>query len=336
MLGGREVGASGSDGCAMTPGGPGSGIRLEGVPLWRGPLVADVALASRAAPFSAPDWIFELKHDGYRLLAAKVGDAVELRYRNGRVVTSTYPELEEAVGSLPHRVVLLDGELVAHEAGGRPNLDLLRARSVARGARGTSPGRVAFCVFDLLALDGHDTRDLPLLARKTLLRAVVGSGDRLRYVDHVTEQGEQLYERARELRIEGVVAKKADSAYRAGRTGTWRKMKVEETLDLRVIGVAAPAEATSWHPGLVLARADAGGLRYAGRVAVGPRELRALELPGLRRATSPCAGSGTAEVWLEPTLTCEVRSRPSDRGLDHPVFLRFRPDKHAIVPPPAP
>lgn len=125
---------------------PGAGsASLDGSPPWRGPLVTDVALASRATPFSAPGWVFELKHDGYRLLVARAGDGVELRYRSGRVVTAVFPELVEAVRDLPCDHALLDGELVVLDGEGRADFELLRARAVRRSLAGSAHVAVFVC-----------------------------------------------------------------------------------------------------------------------------------------------------------------------------------------------
>ena len=171
-----------------------------------------------------------------------------------------------------------------------------------------------------------------MVERKRLLRELLrGSDDDLLYVDHVEERGEQLVAGARKLRLEGVVGKKADSAYVAGRSGFWRKIKAEDTADFVVIGIAAPSEGTFWRPTLVLGSStDAAGLRYVGRVGVGAAELAMMGpvLSQLRRPSSPCRDAGRAEAWLEPVIVCEVRFlASSQRGLRHPVFVRFRPDK---------
>jgi bifunctional non-homologous end joining protein LigD len=299
-------------------------------PRWRGPLVSELALATRAEPFSAAGWLFELKYDGWRLLAAKDGDTVTLRLRSGRDAASTFPEVAEAVSALPVRRALLDGEVVVFAADGRSDFDLVRARALTRRKMASGPLATA-CFFDLLALDDHDLRQLPLVERKALLRDVLPSQERLRYVDHVETRGEDLLAGARRLRLEGVVAKRLDSAYQPGRTGSWLKFKVEETADFVVVGIAEPSEGTFWRPGLVLAAVEHDALRYVGRVALGGPELDALRgvVPQLQRRSSSCPRAGRAETWLEPAVVAEVRYLASSgAGLRHAVFVRFRPDKH--------
>ena len=297
---------------------------------WTGPLEADFALPTRSEPFSAPGWLYELKYDGFRLSAAKDGMDVTLQYRSGRNVTSMFPELAAAIAALPVQRALLDGELVAFGPDGRPDFEHLRQRALSRRGSATSTN-IRACLFDVLALDHEDLRPLPLLNRKQALRELLSkAGHLLVYVEHVDERGEELLVGARELRLEGIVAKRADSPYPAGRTGSWRKIKVEETDDFIVVGIAAPSEGTFWRPSLIVAVNAGAELRYIGRVAVGQIELDALQtvIPKLQRPSSPCRGAGRAEVWFEPALVCEVRFlASSQRGLRHPVFVRFRPDK---------
>jgi bifunctional non-homologous end joining protein LigD len=300
------------------------------LPRWNGPLTADLALASRADPFSAPGWLFELKYDGFRLLAAKDGGSAMLRLRSGRDATAKFPEVAEAVAALPTACALLDGELVVFDRDGRSDFAALRRRALTTGEGVRRGDPVAACFFDILASDGRDLRQLPLVEPKRMLKALLRDQDRLVYVDHVHERGEQLLAGARRLGLEGLVAKKADSPYLPSRTGAWQKIKIEETADFVVIGIAEPTRETFMRPGLVLAVADADRLRCVGRVAVGHRELEALEpvVRELGRDAAPCAVAGRVAVWLEPMLVCEVRHLASSRrGLRHAVFVRYRPDK---------
>jgi bifunctional non-homologous end joining protein LigD len=270
-----------------------------------------------------------VKFDGFRLLIARDGDQVVLRYRTGRDVTSQYPELVEAARALPGGALLLDGELVVFGRDGRSDFDLLRARAQRARRWGMAGGGAAACVFDVLSLEGRDVRGLPLRSRKGLLKGVLAdAGEPLVYVEHVEEDGERAFRGARRLGLEGLVAKKASAPYPRGRSDSWVKLKIEDTGDFAIVGIAAPSRETFDRPGLVLARVTPRGVRYAGRVAVGATELRVLEgLRGqLERRRSACRAPVRAEVWLEPAVVCEVRFLASGRGLRHAVFVRFRPD----------
>src|SRR6185436_19680066 len=173
-------------------------------------------------PFSRPGWLFELKYDGFRALVERKNGTAGIFYRSGRGATVIFPEIAEAVTALPFDLVL-DGEIVIVDGNGRPNFNALQRRAqrtrqidVARAAA-VSPA--TFFAFDLLALDGHDLRQLPLSARKGLLQKVLatveGAGP-LRYTGEVEGRGEDLFAAVSGLGLEGVVAKRADSPYRSG------------------------------------------------------------------------------------------------------------------------
>jgi bifunctional non-homologous end joining protein LigD len=150
------------------------------------------------------------------------------------------------------------------------------------------------------------------------------------YVDHVEGCGERLLAGARELSLEGVVAKRAESRYLPGYSAGWLKFKIDETADFVIVGIAEPSRATFWKSGLVLATVGREGLRYVGRVGIGAAQLAVLEdvLPHIRRESPACRAAGHAAIWLEPCLVAEVRFLASSRrGLRHATFVRFRPDK---------
>ncbi|HET8644618.1 MAG TPA: DNA ligase, partial [Vicinamibacteria bacterium] len=196
------------------------------------PMLAEPA----EGPFSAPGWLFELKHDGFRLLAAREGGRARLRYRSG-AATSVFPEVESALAALPLDLVL-DGEVVVLDREGRPTfqglqkrVQLRRAPDIARAAR--QRPAVLFA-FDLLALDGHDLRPLPLRERKRLLREVLRAEGTLRYSDHVEEHGRAFYEEVTRLGLEGMVAKRMDSPYVPGRSPHWLKVRVDRRADLAI------------------------------------------------------------------------------------------------------
>jgi bifunctional non-homologous end joining protein LigD len=240
-----------------------------------------------------------------------------------------FPELVAAVSTLPARRLLLDGELVVFGSDGRSDFERLRSRAMA-GDRWATAGTASACLFDVLAVDEHDVRSLPLIERKALLREILVAHERLLYVDHVEGRGEELLAGARRLRLEGVMAKRADSRYRAGNASGWRKLKLEETADFIVIGLAPPSNRTFRLPSLLLATVAGNDLAYAGRVAIGAAESAAVAelVPTFARRTAPCAVRVPGATWLEPALVCEVRFLASSGpGLRHPTFLRFRPDK---------
>ncbi len=295
---------------------------------------------SRHSAFTRPGWIWELKYDGFRLLAGKAAGEAELRFRHGGDATATFPEIARAITALPGGDLVLDGEVVVLDSQARPRFGLLQKRALLQ--RSTDIHRAAvelpatLFAFDLLGYEDFDLRPLPLSARKTLLQLLLPRAGPLRYADHFEDRGEDLLAAAGGLGLEGVVGKKADSPYREGRSPNWVKVRLERTTDLAVVGYTRPGGARSGFGALHLAYAKDGELVYGGRAGTGFTEKLLSEifarLRARERPTPPCAGplpTGRGHVWVEPELICEIRYREwTDEGLlRHPVFLRLRQDK---------
>jgi bifunctional non-homologous end joining protein LigD len=295
---------------------------------------------TREKPFTDKDWIFELKYDGFRVLAARDGDEALLLYRRGNDSTAVFPEVARAVAELPLSPLILDGEVVCLDDGGRPSFQRLQKRALLQ--RGSDIARAALelpatlCVFDFLAFEDFDLRPLPLVERKRLLAHVLPRAGPLRLVDHVEEQGEAFYAEVSRLRLEGIVAKRARAPYRAGRYPDWLKLRVDRTADFVVVGFTEPGGERIGFGALHLADYAGGELVYAGRAGSGfdERELdrTRTRLEAMRLSVAPCAGPlprGREHVWVRPQLVCEVRYKEwtEDHLLRQPVFLRFRDDK---------
>jgi bifunctional non-homologous end joining protein LigD len=293
-----------------------------------------------AEPFSDPAWIFELKWDGWRALAAREGREARIRYRSGASAEGAWPEIERALQALPFERFLIDGEIVVLDEEGKPSFARLSRRArlrrpEAERAAVAEPGTLV--AFDLLAFGPFDLRPLPLSARKELLRRMLPREGPLRWADHVEGEGEAFFRAVREQGLEGVVAKRADAPYREGRSPLWRKVRAERTGDFAVVGYTAPGSAARAGLGaLHLAAHDGRGLRYAGSVGTGftDRELGDLRarLEPRRRRDPPCSGpvpAGRGNVWVEPELCVEVRylERTEEGLLRHPAFVRLREDK---------
>jgi len=203
-------------------------------------------------------------------------------------------------------------------------------------ARATVELPAVLYAFDLPACAGRDLRGLPLRERKLLLREVLPEAGPLRYCDHVEERGEALYASVREMGLEGILAKDAESKYVAGRSPGWLKLRCDRTGDFVIVGYTRPVQGRSGFGALHLAVHDGSGLVYAGRVGTGFDEarLRSLgaELEARTRDRPACGGeppAGDEHRWVEPELVCEVRFKEWTRAgqLRHPVFLRLREDK---------
>jgi len=290
-------------------------------------------------PFSAAGWRFEIKYDGFRLLAAREEGGPRLRYRRGNDATATFPELARAVATLPAERFVLDGELVVLDKDGRPDFQLLQKRVQLRRKIDIDRAAVdlpaTLFLFDLLGFDDFDLRDLPLSARKEMLRKLLPPVGPLRYVDDLDERGEAMFEEIRKMGLEGMVAKRADSPYRPGRWPDWKKIRIDQTGDFAIVGFTEPEGSRASFGALHLAVHGPGGFVYAGRVGTGfsDRELAEIgsQLEPLRRKDAPCKGgpAGRGHVWVEPSLVCEVRYKEwtDDHLLRQPAFLRLRDDR---------
>jgi len=291
-------------------------------------------------PFSRKGWLFELKYDGFRLIAAREGGSPRLRYRGGEDVTERFPEIAASLRVLPYDGLVLDGELVVLDAEGKPSFSLLQQRVQATRRAEVAVARVRLqtllYVFDLLAAEGHDLRPLPLVRRRELLGLVLPPTGPLRLADQVAEDGERMFAEVGRLGFEGIVAKQAAAPYRGGRSDAWLKIRADRSGDFVIVGFTAPAGSRSGFGALHLAAHAGGSLVYAGRVGTGfdGRQIRELhrQLQALVRRTPPVAGPAPAaegSSWVEPRLVCEVRykERTRDGMLRHPVFVRLRDDK---------
>lgn len=265
-------------------------------------------------------WAFEVKWDGIRALLHVAGDQLEVRTRSGRVVTGGYPELAGLPAALDGREAVLDGEIVAFDAGGRPSFQALQPRMSSHGA---APGAgllasapVWLMLFDLLRLDGEDLVDLPWDERRARLDALALTGDAWSTPAAHPGEGEALLAETAKRGLEGIVAKRRDSPYRPGRRAAqWVKVKNEQRQEFVVGGFTSGtgARASTFGSLQVGVHDPSGELRLAGGVGTGFTEavlgdLRA-RLRGLERRTSPFAGTQppAGTTFVEPRLVCEVR-----------------------------
>jgi bifunctional non-homologous end joining protein LigD len=291
-------------------------------------------------PFSRAGWLFEIKYDGFRLLAAREEGKPKLLYRRGSNATALFPDVARALAQLPIGELVMDGEVVVHDDEGRPSFQRLQKRTqLTRAAdieRATVELPAVLHLFDLLAFEGWDLRGLPLTKRKALLQQLLPRAGPLHYADHVETDGEAMFAGIRDLGLEGLVAKRADSPYVGGRSSDWVKLRLEKTGDFAIVGYTAPKRGRVGVGALHLAVHDGESLRYAGRVGTGLSDAQLDEIRGEldahRQKAPPFAGpapGGGDHVWAQPTRVCEVRFKEwtDDGYLRHPVFLRFRDDK---------
>ena len=286
-------------------------------------------------------WLFEIKFDGVRVLASRSGDKVELYGRSGQLITGRYPDLVQALLALPVEHFVIDGEIVALDENGRPSFQRLQPRMALTDPREieTAVARVPVegVFFDCLALDGHDLRRLPLTQRKDCLRLLLPRLGPVHYVEHVVGQGRAFLEAAGEQRLEGIVAKKAASAYTGGRSREWIKIKCQRRQEFVIGGYTDPQGSRGYFGALHIGLYDGPRLVYVSKVGTGFDQagLKSLseKLLPLARATPPfdtgTIPKGRGHHWVEPRLVCEVRFSDwtEDGGIRHPTFLGLRSDK---------
>ena len=306
----------------------------------RGAQVKHMLATPSDKPFSRKGWVFEIKYDGVRVIAEKRDDQVKMYGRSGEDITTRYPEIAEAIGALLVTNIVLDGEIIAYDDSGRPSFGRLQKRMLLSKPRDVAaamarvPVRAVF--FDCLALEGHDLRKLALLDRKELLARALPPAGIVQSGDHIEEHGEAFFDAANEMGIEGIVGKRADSAYSGRRSPDWVKLKCQRRQEFVIGGWTDPKGSGRHFGALHVGVYDGAKLVHVTRVGSGfddafqdklwPKLLQ------LARKDSPFGDTGPktrADHWIEPQLVCEVRFTEwtADGGLRHPIFLGLRDDK---------
>jgi bifunctional non-homologous end joining protein LigD len=287
--------------------------------------------------FSDPAWIYERKFDGERCIAYRSGELVSLLTRNRQDVSTTYPEIREALRAQACADFVCDGEVVAFD-GAATSFARLQQRLGVRDPAQELVRRVPvlYYVFDVLAAGDRDVRALPLGERKDVLRDLLAFADPVRLTEHRTGNGEKFWIYACEQGWEGLIAKRASAPYRAGRTRDWLKFKCEASQELVIVGYTDPRGSRSGLGALLLAYYQDGQLSYAGKVGTGFSQavladlLR--ELQPLERRDPAAGGKGlprTGVHWVEPSLVAQVGfSEWTTAGqLRHPRYQGLRRDK---------
>jgi bifunctional non-homologous end joining protein LigD len=295
-------------------------------------------LATPGEPFSHPGWVFEIKYDGYRLLAGKEHGEVKLISRNSNDFTGVFPEIAEVLEALPYDDFLLDGEVVVHDSDGLPSFAGLQQRG--RLTRAMDIGRAAvqwpatLYAFDLLLFGEYDLRRLPLTERKRLLAELLPTAGPIRLSEHIEGSGEAMFEQLKAMNLEGIVGKRADSIYVGRRSPDWVKVGARSSDDFAVVGYTPPKGRRAGFGALLLAQRGADGWVYTGRVGggFGERELGKLaeRLAAAKDGQPPRDPEQQAGAkWIEPELVVEVQFKHrSPKGrLRQPTFVRLRDDK---------
>ena len=296
---------------------------------------------SANSAFSHPDWLFEPKLDGYRVLAFLKGEQVTLLSRNGLDLTSRLPEVVSDLKAQEHDEMVLDGEVAALNEDGLPDFGLIQqVMGFDKGAvdRPIGKANMVYYPFDLLYLDGVDFRRAPLIDRKNLLSHVIAPYEHISLVEYVEGDGASFYHAVVGLGLEGIIAKRRSSTYEPGtRSNAWLKIKHVKSQELVVGGYTRGAGARSTSFGALLVGYYEGGeLRYAGRVGTGydnaMLEKLYSQLVELEAEQSPFAWdkelSGAENCWVRPELVAQVKfaNWTDDGRLRAPVFHGLRLD----------
>jgi bifunctional non-homologous end joining protein LigD len=286
-----------------------------------------------AAPFSREGWIFEIKWDGYRAIVENE-NGFRFYSRNGISFEERFPSLTAAFKKLTHRCII-DGEVVWLYENGKAAFQQLQHFDAS------VKGQLVFQAFDLLSLDGKNICQLSLVERKSLLKKLLGSNKTVRYTSHIEAKGEAFFKETTRLKIEGIMAKKADSIYTAGkRSRDWLKIKNTQTADVFIAGFTAPRGARNKFGSLILATKKGQHWIYAGHVGTGfgvstLNELYAMLLP-LETGKNPfgkIVQVNDNPTWVKPLLVVEIgyKEITKDGIFRNPSFKRLRDDKMATI-----
>jgi DNA ligase D-like protein (predicted ligase) len=307
-------------------------VRSAGDAAWSPPMLATLTHQH----FSSPDWIYERKLDGERVVAVRAGRSAALYSRNELKIDGAYPEVVDVIGRQNADDFTIDGEIVAFE-GNQTSFARLQRRMQTRDPEVArrSGVTVYYYVFDVLHLDGHDVTGLPLRWRKRLLRRLLTYTGPLRFTAHRNTEGERFHAEACRRGWEGLIAKRADSVYVHIRSTDWLKFKCVNSQELVIGGYTDPAGSRVEFGALLIGYYDDGKLCYAGKVGTGFDERTLRDLGGhLRRLEtdrSPFADKvpGRDVHWVKPELVCEIgfTEWTADGRLRHPRFLGLRRDK---------
>jgi len=291
------------------------------------------------APFSSDEWVFETKWDGVRAICFLNNGKYRFISRNNNEMTSSYPELSGIAEVISADQAILDGEIVALDKKGIPRFQLLQPRFGLKKSPATIKDHtIAYMIFDLLYYNGYDLTRCDLLSRKDLLQKIIKRSNAVKYSDHIAGRGEDLFEHAEKLGLEGLIAKRSDSQYVHGRSSQWLKIKTTKRQEVVIAGYTEPRKSRAHFGALILGLYRKGKLTYVGHVGTGfnHRSLKQIFelMQPLKRKLSPFVSvpkTNEPVQWLRPELVAEVKFSEwtDDLSMRHPVFIGLRDDKKA-------
>jgi bifunctional non-homologous end joining protein LigD len=288
--------------------------------------------------FDDEDWVYERKLDGYRAIGY-TNKKAKLISRNGIDFSSDYKKIVDELKQIKQDAVL-DGELVIEDKNGRS-----RFQDIQNYKGDKEDLTLRYYVFDLLSLNGHDLRDLELLKRKELLKALIVplNSPSIIYNDHIKGKGTELFKKAQKEGWEGIIGKDGKSYYNSGkRSDRWKKFKLQNSQEAIICGYTAPAGSRKHFGSLILGINEGENIRYIGNCGTGFNDAGIKELHEKLHALETDIKPFDAKIthtrkitWVKPKLVCEVwySEWTADGHLRHPVFkgLRMDKDKEKVV-----
>ncbi len=259
------------------------------------------------------NWLYELKYDGYRIIAYVEGNTARLVTRNGNDYTQRFRDVASSLMDLASgRAIVLDGEIAVLDEAGKTDFHALQ-----NYMKNPKPQNLTYIIFDLLALDGVDLRGQPLIHRKSKLEELMKeSAKNLFFSRHISGNGEESFAAACEAEMEGIIGKKADSIYSGTRNGDWIKMKCDRRQEFVIGGYTSSEKRMGGISSLLLGAYENGEFIYTGRagtgISEGDRKALAEAFAGIQRATPPFKEEPRANAtekisWLEPRLVAEIK-----------------------------
>ncbi|MEX2231583.1 MAG: non-homologous end-joining DNA ligase [Cyclobacteriaceae bacterium] len=280
--------------------------------------------------FDSPDWLFEIKWDGYRAIAEINKSGNKLYSRNGLTFDKAYPKIFEGLKVIKKNAII-DGEIVVFDENGKANFQKLQ------NYQNRDKYAIQYLVFDLIDLEGKSLTNLPLIERKEILRKFLPESSVIKYCDHVEVEGKMLFKEMQKMNLEGMIAKKKKSKYLIGkRSADWLKIKNVQSQEAIIVGFTDPKGSRQYFGSLLLAVKNKGKLISIGNVGTGfnDKSLKDLhsKLKKITRKTSPLdvpIKEPPDITWVDPDVVCNIKFTEitEDGSVRHPVFHGLRVDK---------
>ena len=310
------------------------GARKAAVPAALEPMLATAV----TKPPAGSQWLYEIKWDGIRALCLLKNGSLQIHSRRGNRCEKQYPEFASLPDHVTAKTAWLDAEICVLDDEGRTRFELIQPRIAANlnaVPRLTETAPATLFLFDVLYADGYDLRSVASEDRKRLLKNIVTPAEHIRISDAFDTKGEEMFEAARKMGLEGIIAKDRRSKYESGRSTCWLKVKVQNEQEFVIAGFTQGER--DYFGALILALHENGKFRHVGQVGTGfdQKQMKAIygRLKPLITKANPLADKPRIKdaTWVHPELVCEVRflEWTKDRMLRAPVFIGLRDDKAA-------